>query len=499
VHLSALLDVDLVAVEQTDELTLLVELTAPTPTRSAKRQPATAVFVTDTSGSMRGGRLDVAKGALLDLVDRLDPADNFGVVAFDSSVRTVVPAGPLVDKAGAKQAIAALEPGGSTDLSAGYFRGLQEAVRVLGPTGATVLVLSDGRATHGVKDPGLLSDVAAKHRSGGIVTAVLGLGLGYDETLLSALAHGGGGHEHFAEEADTAGELLAGEVDGLLDQVAQAASLRITWGPYVTGIDVLNDLTVASLPSGAQVELGSFYAGETRRLLLTLKVPGIPALGLVQVAMLEFTSVALPELVMHTTTVPVHVNVVPGDQAAGRIADMKVRSEALFQRTQRDKRQAGRLLSEGRAGEASGFLYGRSAQLRSEARHLPPSTAGDLFAEAALLGSLADEAGVDRARAAKVMSYDTTSKTRFRGRQMRGGRLRLSSVDGAPELVLEEWERQRLLRGLPADLAALLRPATGPRDAASAQSLADALGAEHPAHAFFTTAAGGGGFRVERA
>ena len=40
-HLSALLDVDLVAVETDDELTLLVELTAPAPPRqpSASRRP----------------------------------------------------------------------------------------------------------------------------------------------------------------------------------------------------------------------------------------------------------------------------------------------------------------------------------------------------------------------------------------------------------------------------------------------------------------------------
>ncbi len=171
-HLSALLDVDLVAVETTDELTLLVELTAPTPTNSVKRQPATAVLVVDTSGSMRGGRLDAAKGALLDLVDRLDPEDNFGVVAFDSQVRIVVPTEPLVDKASVKRAIAALEPGGSTDLSAGYFRGLQEAQRVQGPTGALVLVLSDGRATHGSRDTDLCSVVPTSPTWSRLPTAV---------------------------------------------------------------------------------------------------------------------------------------------------------------------------------------------------------------------------------------------------------------------------------------------------------------------------------------
>ncbi len=260
-HLSALLDVDLVAVETTDELTLLVELTAPTPATAAKRQPATLVVVLDRSGSMAGGRLEAAQAALQHLVDRLDPADNFGVVAFDDHVQIVVPAGPLSDKTAVKQALAALGPGGSTDLSAGWFRGLQEAQRVLGPTGATVLLISDGHANAGETDPGRLGPVAAQYRAGGITTTTLGLGLGYDETLLAALARGGGGHEHFAEEADTASALIAGEVDGLLDQVAQAASLRITWGPYVEDVKVLNDLTVAALPDGAQVELGPSTPG----------------------------------------------------------------------------------------------------------------------------------------------------------------------------------------------------------------------------------------------
>lgn len=275
-------------------------------------------------------------------------------------------------------------------------------------------------------------------------------------------------------------------------------SLRISWGPCVTGVEVLNDLAVAILPDGAQVELGSFFAARPGGWSSRSRSRASRRSAWCRSRPSTSPTVALPQLVMHTTSVPMHVNVVPGDQAAGRIPDPKVRSEALFQRTQRDKREAGRLLSEGRTGEASELLWSTGAQLRTDAALLPSSMAGDLFGEADLMDSLADEAGVDNARAAKMMSYDTTSKSRFRGRQVRGGRVRLRCLDGADELVLEPWAAQRLVRGLPETLSRLLRPSTGPRDQASAQAMADALGADHPAHGFFTAAARGG-FLVERA
>ena len=53
-----------------------------------------------------GDRLEGAKRALLALIDRLEPTDNFGVVAFDDAVQIVVPAGPLVSKPAVKAAIA---------------------------------------------------------------------------------------------------------------------------------------------------------------------------------------------------------------------------------------------------------------------------------------------------------------------------------------------------------------------------------------------------------
>src|SRR3954468_3958627 len=213
-HLTAHLDLDVVAHETDDQLSVLIELAAPELPTDTTRAPSTLVVVLDRSGSMAGDRIEGAKTALLALVDRLDPRDRFGLVTFDDHVDIVVPAGPLTDKLAVKQAIGGVYDRGSTDLSAGYFRGLQEARRVAGDTGATVLLISDGHANAGICDPGQLGDVARKAHADGITTTTLGFGLGYDERLMSAIAAGGSGNELFAETADEAVKYLAGEVDG---------------------------------------------------------------------------------------------------------------------------------------------------------------------------------------------------------------------------------------------------------------------------------------------
>ncbi|MGA3524927.1 vWA domain-containing protein [Melissospora conviva] len=418
-RISAHLDVDLLAFETDDQLSVLIELTAPAePTDdAASRAPSTLQVVLDRSGSMSGGRLDGAKSALIDLIDRLEPGDNFGLVAFDNRVEVVVAAGPLTDKQAAKEAISKVGARGSTNLSAGYLRGLQETARVAGPTGATVLLVSDGHANAGVTDPDTVSGVAAKAHTDNITTSTLGYGLGYDERLMSAIARGGAGNELFAEEADTAGALIAGEVDGLLSQTVQAASLLIQPAPHVRAVQIVNELPVTTTGSGLLAELGNFHADETRKVLLTFDIPAIAALGLAPVATCEFTWVELPTLTQHSITVPLHVNVVPGDQAAGRVPDPTVRTELVYLQVQQAKRRASGHLSAGVTDAALREIRGAQDSLAGALASAPDHLRKDLADEVAALAYLAEQTeGGMIARAAKYSSMDSARKSAKRGR-----------------------------------------------------------------------------------
>ncbi|MBB5773733.1 VWA domain-containing protein [Nonomuraea jabiensis] len=413
-HITAHLDLTVVPFDQDDEVTLMLEIAAPPPA-IGDRPPATVQVVLDRSGSMGGARLAGAQRALLGLVDRLDPADNFGLVSFSNSARVELPAGPLAHKAAAKRTIEALRPMGSTDLSSGLLRGIQEARRVADERSATLLLISDGHANEGIVNHELLADIARDAHQHGVTTTALGYGLDYDERLIAAIADGGAGSSLHATEADTAVQLIASEVGVLLSKVVQAASLTITPRTAVSGLRLYGDLPCTQRADGAVVtELGDFYGGETRKLLIRMPVAGMAVLGLATVAELEFTYVESRTLTTYTVTVPVSVNVVPGDQAAGRIPNPVVRAEQLFHDAQEAKRRASDALLRGDVNAAEAILNAAGDALERSLAWAP--NADEFLAEMEKLRRHALEARHDAARISKQVRSEWHMRTRKRGR-----------------------------------------------------------------------------------
>ena len=425
-HVSSLLDVDAIPVESAGAVTILLDITAP-ENPASDRPPATLQIVVDRSGSMAGSRLSGAVRALLDLVDRLDPTDNFGLVTFDHEARVEVPAGPLTDKANAKRRISALRPGGSTDLSSGLLRGIQEARRASRDRGATLLLISDGHANQGITDHGRLAGCARSAYEHGVSTTTLGYGLGYDEELLGAIADGGTGSALFAEEPDTAGALIAGEVDNLLAKTAQAASLRITPTSAAHSALVIGELPSTRLDDGTvMVELGDFHAGEQRRLLLRVEVPAVADLGPAQVASVEITYVDPASLTSHTVSLPISVNVVSGDAAAAHLSNPTVRTELAYQQAQTAKRKAAEALQSGDRETAAAKLDEARGRLAAQRPDAPAGMRDDIDAQITELGDLAERARRDSmSRVSKAAFSSQHMASRKRGRPQQ-------SADGTP-------------------------------------------------------------------
>ena len=416
---SAQLDVNMVAVESTDEVALLLDLESPEVATEGERAAATLQVVLDRSGSMHGAPLDGAIEALCGLVTRLDARDNFGVVVFDDQAQVAVPAGPLDDKDRVLAQLRAIESGGMTDLSGGYLRGLQELKRVSSGNGGTLLLISDGHANAGVVEPTELERLAGQASSERIVTSTLGYGLGYDESALSAMARGGSGNHHFAEDPDRAGAVIASEAGELLAKSVQAASLLITMEPSVSLLKLYNDLPSMQVADGqVMVELGDFYSSERRKLLLRFAVPAMAGLGLAQVASLELRYVELPDLVEQVVTLPVQVNVVPGDEVAGRVVDPTVQTEVLFQEAQQAKKQASEALERGDRDAATRWLTGAEGLLEQAIGCAPDGMRAGVEHESLEVGTMKDRAGWDDvSRLSKDTRASFHERNRKRGRE----------------------------------------------------------------------------------
>ena len=375
-HVKAHLDLDLVALEAADQLTLMLDLTDPISDKAKNRAPQAIQVVLDRSGSMSGEPLESAKGSLLKLVDRLAPQDFFGLVAFDDAALVVVPMRPVQDHhiPSLRQAIRQLNTGGSTDISAGYLMGLRELTRVTTVGASTLLLISDGHANSGEQDPKILASIATKHAGQRVTTSTIGLGNGYDEIILEALATGGGGAHRFASTIDEAVGAIAAEVSDLLDKSAVNAVLRVKPVQGLTQppqIQVIQRLPFWKDGEDYVIQLGDLYAGENRRFIIGLEVPGIAGLGLAKVADIVVEYLNLAEMTEISVTMPVQVNVVPVDIAAGRIPDPIVRAERLIVEAQSEKVIATDEIRSGKSAIASKRLRGTAERLRREASNIP--------------------------------------------------------------------------------------------------------------------------------
>jgi Ca-activated chloride channel family protein len=371
-NVKALLDIDLVALESTEKVTMMLDLTAPI-TDAAKSRPGQAVeVVLDRSGSMEGQTFESAKESILKLIDRLAPQDSFGLIAFDDQALIIAPMRMMKDHdmPALRKAVRDMRTGGQTDISVGYTMGLRELSRVATDAGATLLLISDGHANSGEQDPAVLAQIATTHATQKVTTSTIGLGTGYDEKILEALAQGGNGAHRFAYTIDEAIGAIAAEVNDLLEKSVVNAVLRFTPSPALTTnprIEILQRLPHFKEGDTYVVQLGDIYAGENRRFVIDIEVPGMPALGLATIAdiTLEYLDVAKMQEI--TVSMPVQVNVVPDDVAKGRLADPIVRAERLILTAQTEKAAAIEELRSGKSQEASTRLKKTSEQLRREA------------------------------------------------------------------------------------------------------------------------------------
>lgn len=222
-----------------DATHVLVRLVAPAQpvtenSASAQRAPLDLSLVIDRSGSMSGDPLKAALESSVRIIQGLRSDDRIAVVAFDDHVHVVQPLVAVGDAHDLVNRVRLIESGGSTAL----FDGWQEGVKQLAPFVkkeriARVILLTDGQANHGLVDEAKIFEHVAKAAGAGITTSTVGLGHGFNETLLTGMAKAGEGAANFGQTADDLSEAFEEQFAILSNSFLRQVKITVQGGSDV--------------------------------------------------------------------------------------------------------------------------------------------------------------------------------------------------------------------------------------------------------------------------
>lgn len=237
------------------------------------RTPANVAIVLDRSGSMSGEKIRQAREAAIMALERLDERDIVSIIAYDSSAEVVVPATRLQEPQPVYRAIRHIRAGGNTALFAGVSKGAQELRKFLDRTRVNrVILLSDGLANVGPASPSELGRLGQSLAREGISVTTIGLGLGYNEDLMTQLAGMSDGNHAFVENAADLARIFQYEFGDVLSVVAQDLIIEIR---CLNGVRPLRLLGREGEISGDRVStrLNQLYSEQEKYLVLEVEVP----------------------------------------------------------------------------------------------------------------------------------------------------------------------------------------------------------------------------------
>ncbi len=254
---------------------VLGRITAPRATSERTRPSVNLAIVLDRSGSMSGPKLDVAKAAVIEAIDRLQPTDRFSVVVYDDVVEVVIESTPASSEArrGAVDHLRSIAARGSTNLGEGWLRGCEQVATHLAERGVNrCLLLTDGLANVGITDPGALATHAAELRARGISTSTFGVGSDFDERLLQDLADTGGGHFYYIADAAQIRDAITSEVGETLEIVARDVALEVAAREDIR-VEPISPYRATAVGGRTVVALGDLGSEQVVDVVLRLSFP----------------------------------------------------------------------------------------------------------------------------------------------------------------------------------------------------------------------------------
>ena len=257
---------------------------------NATKVPLNLSIVIDRSGSMSGDKIKYARDAAAHIIDQLQSTDVVSIVMYDDVVELLQAPVNAVDKASLKKKLNSLTPRGSTNLWGGTEKGYEQVKSHYKQNYINrVLLLSDGLANAGLTDQKSISHKVQQYKDQeGITLSTFGIGLDYNETLMTDMAETGAGNYYFIESPDKLAGIFSKELNGLMNVAAQNTVLKVKIPQGVTVQKVYN-FKYTTHGNELHFALRDLFANESKGIMLYCKLDDNAFGDLKFVSTLQFT------------------------------------------------------------------------------------------------------------------------------------------------------------------------------------------------------------------
>jgi Ca-activated chloride channel family protein len=343
-----------------------------------QRVPANVVLVIDKSGSMQGGRIEQAKDAALMAVERLGERDVLGVVAYSDEAFVLSPAARLRNTDAVRQDIRRLRADGRTALYAGVALGIRELKPFVDPYAVNrIILLSDGLANVGPSSPKELEGLGVEAAREKITVTTIGLGLGYNEDLMTRLALASDGNHAFVEDPDDLVDIFNQEFGDVLSAIGSDVEIIIE---CPDGFHPLRALGRDAKIEGQKVRLNmsKIYGKQEKYVVLELEVAKTDARGASKAANVQVNYTDMASKEKKSLSGKADIRFTQDSREAKASVDGEVMASVTRQIATENNEKAVSLRDSGKIDEAKKALKENVDYLNRQADALPAGAAAPL-------------------------------------------------------------------------------------------------------------------------
>ena len=343
-----------------------------------RRIPANVVLVIDKSGSMKGERIEQAKEAALMAVERLGEQDVLGVVAYSDDAYALSPASRLRNTDEVRRDIRRLQADGRTALYAGVSQGIRELKPFADPYAVNrIILLSDGLANVGPSSPQELEGLGREAAREDITVTTIGLGLGYNEDLMTRLALASDGNHAFVENPDDLVDIFNEEFGDVLSAIGSDVDIIIE---CPDGFRPMRALGRDSKIEGQKVKLnmGKVYGKQEKYVVVELEVAKDRARGTAEAAKVQVSYTDLASKQKRSLNGEAAIRFTKDTSEAKASVDAEVMASVTRQIATENNEKAVSLRDSGKVEEAKKVLKENVDYLNRQADALPGAAAAPL-------------------------------------------------------------------------------------------------------------------------